>query len=151
MSDWIEDASNRLRAEKERRVRVAMHQMTHQSALHAIIPASLEALIQAVEKDIALFNLHFPEAMKRLNDVERIGEASFQVVRHYARAFFLKVMAEDYILKYVIQCGDEAGDDHLIEGKFSIALDGNGEIRIFRGGDLITFEEASKELIAPAI
>ena len=151
MPDWIEDASNRLKAEKERRLKDAEYQTAQQSAVHANIPTSLEKLIRAVEKDIALFNSHFPEPRKRLT-VERTGETGFQVVRQYEPPFCLRVSTEEHILKYAIQRPAEAsGEGRSIEGRFSIALDAKGGIRIFHGEDLITFEEASKAMIAPAI
>lgn len=88
-----------------------------------------------------------PEPRRRLNNLESIGDTGFQLVRQYDPAFYLKVTAEEYGLKYVIQRPRKAD----IQGKFDIVLDANGGIGIFRGNEMITFEEASRELIGPAI
>jgi hypothetical protein len=147
MPDWIEDAAKKIKAEKERRRKIAEYQSAHQSALRANIPTAMEGLIESTEKDIALFNSHFPEPLKRLNNLERIGDIAFQVVRQYEPAFYLKVTAKDCALRYVIQRPGKKD----VEGLFDVSLDAGGGIRMLHGDDPTTFAEASKVLIAPAL
>jgi hypothetical protein len=147
MPDWIADAAKRVEAERERRRKYEESQTAIDNSLRANVPAIFEALRGAVEKDVALFNTHFPDYTKKLKDIEPIGDNWFQVHRAYDPVYLLVVKLD----RERCEIGWEVTQNELkSSGKFEIKYDDGGG-RLLENGYKITFEDASRKLIEPAV
>ena len=145
MPNWIKDAARKMREENERLQKTAEFETARQNALSASGPVALQKLIEAVERDIALFNEEFPHPQKRLNGIERMGDHAFQVVRQYQPEYILQVRLDGERIGFQVLAKGKT------EGSYRIGLGPNSEIQLLRQSNAISFEDASKELIAPAL
>ena len=146
MHDWISDAVKRIEKDRERRRKNEECKEAISRALKANGPGILETLRNAVEADVALFNTHFPEATKKLS-TESIGEVGFWVKRQYPPDFLLTArLRED---RNVIEWEITRSGSKL-SGIFEAQYDESGG-HLLENGIRITFEEASRKLIIPAI
>jgi len=154
MPDWIEDAAKRLREEKRQREE---HQDWQRSVRGKLVAKSREvfsALLAVVENDVERFNTHFPEAETRLQKLERLGTMGFQVRRAYSPSFRLRVTfdAEAPLIKYeVIRANVVDGQSYATAGTFNFHLQDSGDVCLLKLGVPITCEEASRELLVPAL
>jgi len=146
MPDWIEDAARRV---KEERARKQNNEETRQAIAGtlAINGSSIfENLLHAIEKDVELFAVHFPDAQKRLQKPAIIGSAQFQVLRQHTPDFLLHVeWDQKTTITWTITRGGRS-----LSGEFEMKYNPEGG-GLYENGASITFSEASKKLIEPAL
>lgn len=150
MPDWIEDAAKRLNQEKERQQANEDLRKAREKADTVNCPEALDKLAAAVEKDILLFNKHFPAPDQRLKEIERIGYTVFHVIRQHSPTYQLAVNCDGGLLKYRIE--HEIGNQTVAtDGYFRAVVDPDNNLQIFRNQETISYENASKELLGRAI
>jgi hypothetical protein len=141
MGGWIKDAADKMRGENARQRAVQEAIAAANRAKIANGPTALQKLSEAVEKDILEFNEVFSKTEQRLKPLERIGDNEFQVVRQYEPPYVLHVELHGASLNYSIQAKSKG------TGGYGIYVDDHGNTQLAD----ISFEEASKELISPAL
>ena len=146
MPDWIEDAAKKLKAEAERLKQEEECRRVMAATLLAQRPNIFGSLLAAVEKDVDLFAVHFPDAQEKLQKPIVIGDTKFEVLRAYSPIFDLDVTWDGNISIEWRISGERCIESGAFEMKYNDA--GGG---LYDGGTVISFEEASKKLIAPAI
>lgn len=155
MLHWIENVAKKLREEGERREKTEQARYVAREALLSNSKPAFEKLLAAVEKDVEKFNTHFPEEQKRLRPPERIGDTGFQVLRQHCPAFILNVTLDkhDPVIHYDVRHpinNTVHGQLYSTAGFYNLRLEKDG-IKLLKSGEIMPFEEASRELLLPAI
>lgn len=150
MPDWIEKAAEALKREKERQQKNAELDRARQAAETMNCPEALDKLAEAAERDIVLFNKHFPEADRKLGELERIGYTVFQIIRTRSPYYRLAVSCDENLLKFRVE--QEVGGKLLpTEGFFRTIVDHDNQLRLLKDGQVTSYEDASKKLIEYAL
>src|SRR5882757_3438832 len=123
MSDWIKDAVNKARQEKQRRMANEEQNKAHRNNLSVSTNNAFALLIGAVSKDIESFNEQFPKYP--LKSAETKGTVGFQVERQRDPFFHLLVMLNRNEITWAItRESDHRGFQP--SGIFQIELPSNG-------------------------
>jgi hypothetical protein len=152
MSGWVKDAANKIREEKERQKANEEYQRKLAETLAANAPAVFDKLLLQVEQDVQEFNKEFSAPEQRL-DFERLNDISFRVSRTRGWAFILTVALNRS--SATIMC--ETQRPNTVDGQlystgdsFRVEMVGTDPV-LSDGSKIVSYEEASKKLLLPAL
>jgi len=153
--DWIEEAAKRLKEEEEKRQQILKKkQQFERETVLAHSREVFDLFLSTVERDIGKFNEHFPEDERRLQKLDRVDDSTFTVRRRYTPSYTLAVKFNPLVpnITYEIDRPNVLdGQIYSQPGDFGFRLLTNGDVSLVNGADSITLEEASREVLLPAL
>lgn len=152
MSDWIDDAAERIERENARLQATKEFRDAAQAVLISAEPNVLAALFEAVTKDVEHFNTRFSLATQLLQEPVLVGNSGFRVERQYDPSFLLDVSADKNspVISWNLR-QSQGKDGYQTSGSFEIYLNRYGEAGLVDRGHPIAYEEASHKLLVPAL
>jgi len=152
VSTWIKDAAAKVREERGRREANQRLAETVNQTSFANAPAVFNQLMHQVRKDVEEINKEFPALEQKL-DFETVGDAVFTVIRRRGRTFFLKASLNQS--EHAIVCESDLPNmvdeqPYRVTDVFNWKLT-DGGAAILHHNKTITYEEASQQLLQPAL
>lgn len=154
MPNWIEDAAKRMQEERTRRGQNEKYRETLQNTLSVNSQNVFSILLEAVASDIEKFNNVFSDSRQKLQGPELIGAAGFQVKRSYDPVFVLTVRMDNKpsICWDTVRSSPALGSGlYADSGSFDVQVEETGDGALVRSGAAVSFADAAKELLLPAI
>jgi hypothetical protein len=157
MADWIEQEAKKIDDGKAQQ-KEEWDKIDAKTALVSKqVPHLFDSVREAIERDIELFNQHFPKYNEKLNSLERIGDKKLQVRRAYDPFFRLEVTLEETPfpqISFIIETPNMI-DGQLCQsdsGRFGFSLDDQtGVVHLTGRGTHLTPQDISKHLLRPAV
>jgi hypothetical protein len=152
---WIEDAARKLKEEEEKRQQILQRkQQVEKETVLARGRELFELFLSTVEQDVETFNEHFPENERRLQKLERVDDSAFTVRRRYTPSYTLSVKFDALVPSIIYEIDRPNMVDGQIysqPGGFGFRLQTDGTVSLVNGTDSISVEEASREVLLPAL
>jgi len=154
MTNWIEDALGRQKADAAERLAALSARNTANAALYAEGLIVFNALFDAVSADVRLYNGTIENPQMKLSLPERIGEYRFQVKRGYTPSFTLTVdfARSPVVVEYsIIRPSAIDQKPYRESGRLPFFLQKDAGAALMQNGRPVSVDEASQVLLLPAI
>ena len=155
MPDWISESIENKRKDNLNIEKLEEAARFKRETLVRLARQSFDALNQAVQDDISLFNKHFTNAQKQLKPLENIGDGAFQVLRPYDPPYTLQVKynAEYPMIGFTVHYPNPlTGQSASLQSSFQIRLNQSADkVNLISNETVITVEQASQEMLKYAL
>jgi hypothetical protein len=155
MTDWIEQAKQRIEEDRERERKELEALSLKRQIVWEQAPKLFDSVREAVKTDVERFNRHYSQYNEKLSDLQLIGPKKFQVRRAYDPSFRLEVEFTDspIEIRYTVEAPNIVdGKIYAYSDKFSFHLNVAAEtVSLVKGREVMLPEDISKEMLLPAI
>ena len=152
MPQWVELGAKAIKDEQARKAQNQTYRDTLQKTLSVNSQNVFGCLLDSVAKSVEDFNVHFPDAQRKLHGPEMLGTSGFRVSRSYDPVFILTVkVAEGPAISWDTTRSEVGVGLYSAAGSFEMQIEPSGDGSLLSSGTPISFDSASQELLLPAI
>lgn len=154
MTHWSKEKIEEIRSSNLAREKAFDNHRYEKDQCRFVAAEVFRRLLETVIEDVSAVNDLMDDNEQKLSAPECIGEAKFQVRRAYSPEFTLDVELKTEIpsIAYTIMRPSRRdGKPYLDSGYFGFHLQNTGDVTLTKHRFPITLQDASREMISPAI